>query len=56
MGEISAKELLEITVNMIKEISVPVALAEQIARPLCNAVANIEAVISALPKEGDENV
>ena len=58
--EMSVKELLLITVDSIKEIAVPVSLADQIARPLCQAVCNIEAVIAAIkdePKEGDaENV
>lgn len=58
--EMSVKELLQITVDSIKEIAVPVSLADQIARPLCQAVCNIEAVIAAIkdePKEGDaENV
>ena len=58
--EMSIKELLQITVDSIKEIPVPVALADKIARPLCQAVCNIEAVIEAIkdePKEGDaENV
>jgi len=60
MGEeMSAKDLLQITVDSIKKISVPVSLADQIARPLCQAVCNIEAVIAAIkdePKEGDADV
>lgn len=52
--EYSINELLRITADSIKEICVPVALADQIARPLCQAVANIEAVIAAIPKEGEE--
>ena len=54
--EIGIREMLQITVDDIKEICVPVALADQIARPLCAAVCNIEAVIAAIkdePKEGD---
>ena len=54
MNEISMEELLRMTAESIKEICVPVAYADQIARPLCQAVANIEAVIAAIPKEGEE--
>lgn len=58
------KELLKMTVDLIGGIQVPVSLADQISRPLCRAVANIEAVIEAIrerpeekePEEGDGNV
>ena len=63
-NEVSAKEMLQMTVDLITGIQVPVSLADQIARPLCGAVANILAVIDVIndaPKEnksedGDENV
>lgn len=58
-----AQDLLKMTVDLIGEIVVPVRYADQIARPLCQAVANIEAVIAAIreteenkPEEGDGNV
>lgn len=58
-----AKDLLKMTADLIGEIVVPVRYADQIARPLCQAVANIEAVIAAIrepeenkPEEGDGNV
>ena len=57
--DMSAKEALTITKDLINGIQIPVALADQIARPLCQAVANIEAVIAAIkdePKEGDVDV
>lgn len=61
--QISVNELLKRTVDLIGEIVVPVRYADQIARPLCQAVANIEAVIAAIrepeenkPEEGDGNV
>lgn len=61
--QISVNEMLKRTVDLIGEIVVPVRYADQIARPLCQAVANIEAVIAAIrepeenkPEEGDGNV
>ena len=58
MEEISMKELLRRTVDLIGAIEVPVRYGEQIARPLCEAVANIEQCIAVIPdvKEGDANV
>ena len=52
----SAQEILQITADLIGDIVVPVKYADQIARPLCQAVANIEAVLAAFnkPKEGEE--
>ena len=52
--EVSVKELLQRTVDLISDIVVPVKYADMIARPLCQVVANIEAVISAIPKEGEK--
>ena len=56
----SIREALQVTVQLIEEISVPVSMADRIARPLCQAVANIRAVIDAIseaaedePKEGE---
>jgi len=61
--DMSAREALTITKDLINGIQVPVALADQIARPLCQAVANLRAVIDAIqeaaedePKEGDADV
>jgi len=57
--DMSAKEALTITKDLINGIQIPVALADQIARPLCQAVANIDAVIAAIkeePTEVDDNV
>lgn len=56
MEQITAEEILQQTADLIGDIVVPVRYADQIARPLCQAVANIEAVIAAFnkPKEGDE--
>ena len=54
MEEISVKELLQQTADLIGDVVVPVKFADQIARPLCQAVVNIEAVISAIEKEGDK--
>ena len=58
--QMTIKKALQLTVDGIKEIQVPVALADQIARPLCQAIANIEAVIDAIPdeqpKEGENDV
>jgi len=59
----SIREALQVTVQLIEEISVPVSMADRIARPLCQAVANLRAVIDAIPeaaedepKEGDADV
>lgn len=59
----SIREALQVTVELIEEISVPVSMADRIARPLCQAVANLRAVIDAIPeaaeektKEADEDV
>lgn len=54
MEEISVIEMLQRTADLIGDIVVPVKYADQIARPLCQAVANIQAVIAAIPKEGEE--
>ena len=58
--DMSIREALQMTVQMIEEISVPVSMADRIARPLCQAVANLRAVIDAIqeaaedePKEGE---
>ena len=52
--KISAVEMLKTTASLIEEIIVPVKLADQIARPLCQAVANINAVIEAYNKQQEE--
>jgi len=52
--DMSAREALTITKDLINGIQIPVALAEQIARPLCQAVANIDAVIAAIKEEPTE--
>ena len=58
MEEVSVNEMLRITADLINEIVIPVKYAEQIARPLCQAVANIEGVIAAIkePEEGEKGV
>ena len=52
--DMSAREALTITKDLINGIQIPVALADQIARPLCQAVANIDAVIAAIKEEPTE--
>ena len=52
--KISARELLEQTASLIEDIIVPVKFADRIARPLCQAVANINAVIEAFDKQQEE--
>ena len=47
--DMSIKEALQVTAELIENISVPVSMADAIARPLCQAVANIRAVIAAIP-------
>ena len=49
MEEMTIKELLQLTADQIADIVVPVRYGEQIAKPLCQAVANIRAVIAAIP-------
>ena len=57
--EITIKELLAQTISQIEDVNVPIALADEIARPLCGAVANLKVIYNALeepkdePKEGD---
>ena len=50
----SIREALQVTVQLIEEISVPVSLADRIARPLCQAVANLRAVIDAIPEAAED--
>ena len=52
--KISAKEMLQMTASLIEDIVVPVKYADQIARPLCQAVANINAVVEAFDKQQEE--
>lgn len=44
----SIEEMLEMTVQTIGEIQVPVAYADQISRPLCQAIGNLRGVIEAI--------
>lgn len=46
-------ELLRVTVDQLNDIRVPVKLANEIARPLAQAVSQIQACIDAL-EQGDE--
>ena len=55
MEEISIAELLQRTADLIGDLEIPVRIADQIARPLCMALANINQCIAALGKEGDGN-
>ena len=52
--DMSVKEALQVTAELIENISVPVSMADRIARPLCQAVANLRAVIDAIPEAAEE--
>lgn len=58
LKEVSIKQLLEMTVDLIGNIEVPVMYGDKIARPLCIAISNIEQCIAAIPetKEGEADV
>lgn len=45
------KEVLNITVNILGKINVPVALMDDIGVPIRNAINNILMVVDALEKE-----
>lgn len=45
------KEVLNITVNILGKINVPVALMDDIGIPIRNAISNILMVVDALEKE-----
>lgn len=55
--QMTLKECLQVTVQLIESITVPVKFSDQISRPLCQAVANLNSCIAAIPdvKEGDDN-
>lgn len=46
--KVSIAEMLEMTAQLIGEIQVPVAYADQISRPLCQAIGNLRGVIEAI--------
>ena len=58
----SVKEVLQMVADDIARIQVPVEYADQISRPLCQALVNIRNCIAAIQdkeepaQEGDENV
>lgn len=55
--EMTARDVLENTLNELKAISVPVQYANEIARPIWNAVTSIQAILDAMqeaPEEAEE--
>ena len=60
--EVSVDELIQETVDMLLEISVPVKYAFQISRPLDQAVKNLQSCLAAFKKApekaegGEDNV
>ena len=54
----SVKEYLQLIVNSLQEIVVPVKYADSISRPLCGAVADLNQIISQLkdpePEKAEE--
>lgn len=52
--KMNVKDLLQMTVEDLEKIMVPVAYANEISRPLCQAVANIRACIEAFSKAPNE--
>ena len=56
--EYSVKEMLEMTLDVIQDIEVPLRYAMQISRPLTQAMENIKACINAIkdtPSEVENN-
>lgn len=51
----TVEEVLEITIRQLGEISVPVALYDQIAAPLKQNIGNLSLVLDALRKSKEEN-
>lgn len=57
METMTVDQVLEITMNMLKEIQIPASLVEQIGIPVCRAINNIQECLTAIhaPKpEPDE--
>lgn len=59
--ELSIREILMMTIDSINSIIVPMKYADSIARPLCAAVASLEACVEAMQEpekteEVNENV
>ena len=47
----TTKEVLNITVNILGKIAIPVALVDDVGIPIRNAIKNILMVVDALEKE-----
>ena len=54
--KVTAKELLELTIKELEGITVPVSMANDVARPIWNAVQNLRQVADALqePEKPEE--
>lgn len=48
------KEVLELVVNNLSGISVPVALTQQIAAPISQSIKNINACLEAMARQDEQ--
>ena len=51
MEEMTIAEVLEITAQLLSEIRIPAALAEEIGLPISRAVCNLHACLEAIRRE-----
>ena len=49
--KVTAKELLEMTIRELESITVPVSMANDVARPIWNAVQNLRQIAEAFPED-----
>ena len=48
--KVTAKELLEMTIRELESITVPVSMANDVARPIWNAVQNLRQIADTFPE------
>ena len=53
-GKMTIKELLQLTADELEGISIPVKYADQISRPIYQAVCNIRRCIDAMEEAAEE--
>ena len=46
----TVKEVLEITINILNQVNVPVGLIQQIGEPIANAIGNLTACVEGMEK------
>lgn len=52
--KVSIAEMLQMTVDLIEGIQVPVRYADEISRPLCQAIGNLRGVMDAIIRAAEE--